>query len=68
VITSLLAADMADRAVISISPEVRGQGNGAVGELGKEVHAPPLRLTDRSVHRVGDTIIVAAEISRSGAG
>ena len=68
VITSLLAADMADRAVISISPEVRGQGNGAVGELGEEVHAPPLRLTERSVHRVGDTIIVAAEISRSGAG
>jgi GTP cyclohydrolase II len=64
VITSLVAADMADRAVISISPEVRGQDSGGVGELGNEPTAPALRLTGRSVHLVGDTIIVAADISR----
>jgi riboflavin biosynthesis pyrimidine reductase len=37
VITSLVAANMADRAVISISPEVRGQDRGGIGRLGNEV-------------------------------
>lgn len=67
VITSLLAANMADRAVISISPEVRDQGWGAAGELGAGSPAPPVPLTGRSVHLVGDTIVVAADISPSGA-
>jgi GTP cyclohydrolase II len=62
VISSLLAANMADRAVISIAPEVRGQGNSAVGVPGNGVTAPLLQLTGRSVHLVGDTIIVAADI------
>jgi len=64
VITSLVAANMADRAVISISPEVRGHDRGGVGKLGNEATAPALRLTGRSLHLVGDTIIVAADISR----
>lgn len=62
VIASLLTGNMADRAVISISPQIRGQGTGAVGELGNGASAAPLRLTGRSVHLVGDTIIVAADI------
>lgn len=64
VIASLLAANLADRAVISISPEVRGQGNGAAGELGGRVQAPSLQLAGRSVHLVGESIILAADISR----
>ena len=62
VITSFLAANMADRAVISIAPQIRGQGTGAAGGLGDRLSAPPLRLNSRSVHLVGDRIIVAADI------
>jgi GTP cyclohydrolase II len=62
VITSFLAANIADRAVISLVPQIRGQGTGAVGELGNRLPAPPLRLNSRSVHLVGDRIIVAADI------
>ncbi len=43
VITSLLGAKLADRAVISISPQIRGQGTGTVGELGNGNTAEPLR-------------------------
>jgi GTP cyclohydrolase II len=62
VLTSLLAADMADRVIISISPQIRGQGPGTVGELDNGTAAYGLPLNDRSVHLVGDTIIVAADI------
>jgi 3,4-dihydroxy 2-butanone 4-phosphate synthase/GTP cyclohydrolase II len=61
VITSLLASDMADRVIVSISPQIHGRG-GTVGELGNGVTADALRLNGRSVHLVGDTIIVAADI------
>ena len=62
VITSLLAADLADRAVISIAPQIRGQGTGAIGELGNGLPAQPLQLNSQSVHLVGDRIIVAGDI------
>lgn len=70
VITSLLAANLADRAIISISPQISGQGAGAVGDLGDGA-ARALPLSGRSVHLVGDTTIVAADIgsaARSPAG
>jgi GTP cyclohydrolase II len=66
VITSLLTANMADRVIVSISPQIRGQGTSTVGELGHSgngVTAGALRLSGRSVHLVGDTIIVAADIA-----
>jgi GTP cyclohydrolase II len=63
VITSLLTANVADRVIVSISPQIRGQGTGTVGELGIGVTADALRLSGRSVHLVGDTIIVAADIA-----
>ena len=62
VITSLLAANLADRVVVSITPQIRGQGTGTVGELGNGMAAHAIQLTGRSVHLVGDTIIVAADI------
>ncbi len=65
VITSLLAANMADRAIICIAPQIRGQATGAIVELGNGLPAPPLQLNSRSVHLVGDKIIVAADISTS---
>ena len=62
VITSLLAADLADRVIVSISPHIGGQGTDAVGELGDGAAAHSLPLNSRSVHLVGDTIIVAADV------
>jgi GTP cyclohydrolase II len=62
VLTSLLAANMADRVIISISPQIRGGGPGGVGQLGNGLTAHALRLNGRSVHLVGDTIIVAANV------
>jgi 3,4-dihydroxy 2-butanone 4-phosphate synthase/GTP cyclohydrolase II len=63
VLTSLLAYNLADRVIISISPQIRGHGTGAVGELGNGVIPHPLQLNDRSVHLVDDAIIVAADIA-----
>jgi GTP cyclohydrolase II len=63
VITSLLAAGLADRVIISISPQIRGQRTGTLGELGEKVPGQPLRLTGRSVHLIGEATIVAADIS-----
>jgi riboflavin-specific deaminase-like protein len=62
VIGSLLAANAADRVVVSISPQIGGRGAGAAGGPGEAVIAGALELSRRSVHLVGDAIIVAADI------
>ena len=62
VITSLLAAQLADRVIVSISPQIHGYGAGAVGALGNGAGGHALPLTGRSVHAVGDSMIVAADI------
>lgn len=62
VITSLLAAGLADRVIVSISPQIRGPGDGCIGELGNRLTAQALGLNGQSVHLVGDAIIVAASI------
>lgn len=62
VITSLLAAQLADRVIVSISPQIHGHGAGAVGALGNGAGGHALALTGRSVHAVGDSMIVAADI------
>jgi riboflavin biosynthesis pyrimidine reductase len=62
VITSLLAAGLADRVIVSISPQIRGRGPSITGELGNGVADHVLGLSGRSVHLVGDAIIVAASI------
>jgi diaminohydroxyphosphoribosylaminopyrimidine deaminase/5-amino-6-(5-phosphoribosylamino)uracil reductase len=67
VITSLLAADLADRVIVSISPQIRGRGESIVGELGNGIADQALRLNGRVVHQVGDAIIVAASIGASAA-
>jgi GTP cyclohydrolase II len=63
VISSLLAANIADRAVISIAPQICGQSTNVLGEPRNGLSAQPLRLNSQSVHLVGDRIIVAADIS-----
>ena len=63
VITSMLAAGAADRVIVSISPRILGRGTHAVGELHKERIADALRLDGHTVHLIGATIIVAADVA-----
>ena len=67
VITSLLGAGLADRVVVSISPQISGRGERIIGELGNGVAGHALGLNGRSVHLAGDAIIVAASIGASAA-
>jgi diaminohydroxyphosphoribosylaminopyrimidine deaminase/5-amino-6-(5-phosphoribosylamino)uracil reductase len=62
VIASLLAADLADRVIVSISPHIHGQGTDALGMLGNGAAAHSLPLNGPSVYLAGDTIIVAADL------
>jgi 3,4-dihydroxy 2-butanone 4-phosphate synthase/GTP cyclohydrolase II len=63
VITSMLAAGVAHRVIVSISPRILGRGTDAVGELHKKRITDALQLDSHSVHLVGGTIIVAADIA-----
>ena len=63
VITSMLAAGVVDRVIVSISPQILGRGTDAVGELYKERIADALRLDSQTVHLIGPTIIVAADVA-----
>jgi hypothetical protein len=63
VITSMLDTGVVDQVIISISPRILGRGTDAVGELRKERIADALRLGGHSVHLIGGTIIVAADIA-----
>jgi riboflavin biosynthesis pyrimidine reductase len=63
VITSMLAAEVTDRIIISISPRILGRGTDAVGELHKQRMADALRLDGHSIHLIGGSIIVAADIA-----
>lgn len=66
VIASLLASSLVDRVVVAVSPELHGPGATPLGELSSPVSSRPLRLTERSVHLVGDQIIIAARLAQPG--
>ena len=71
VITSMLAAGVVDRVIVSISPRILGGGMDAVGQLHEGRIADGLRLDGHTVHLIGSTIVVAADIAgpgRPGAG
>ncbi len=65
VITSMLAAGVADRVIVSIAPQILSRGPGAVGELPDDRIADALQLDSHTVHLVGSTVIVAADIGAS---
>ena len=62
VITSMLAEDVADRLIVGLAPTVIGAGTEAVGDLGVSSVAEGLRLADRTVHVVGDDLLVAGDV------
>lgn len=63
VITSLLAGRLVDRLVASIAPRVLGAGTEAVGDLGFDRVMDAVRLTGRSVHPVGDDVLLAYDVT-----
>ena len=63
VITSLLGAGLVDRLIVGVAPTIIGRGTDAVGPLGITSVADGLRLVNRSVHMVGDDVLIAGDLS-----
>ena len=64
VITSFLATGLADRLVVGISPRVLGTGTEAVRDLGITEVARSIRLDHRTVHVLGEDMLVAGDLVR----
>jgi 3,4-dihydroxy 2-butanone 4-phosphate synthase/GTP cyclohydrolase II len=64
VITSFLEAQVVDRLVVAIAPTIVGAGTEAVGDLRITRVSDGLRLTGSSLHRVGDDVLLAADVDR----
>jgi GTP cyclohydrolase II len=62
VITSFFAEKLVDRLVVGIAPTIMGAGVEAVGDLGVARVTESIRLTNRSVHRAGGDLLVAADV------
>ncbi len=62
VITSFLRARLADRVVVGIAPRILGVGTEAVGDLSVLRVSDGVRLSDRSVHALGDDVVVAGDL------
>ena len=63
VITSFFAEKLVDRLVVGIAPTIMGTGIEAVGDLGVASVRESIRLTNRSVHKAGGDLLVAADVS-----
>jgi GTP cyclohydrolase II len=63
VITSFLRKRLADRVVVGIAPTILGAGTEAVGELNAARVADGVRVIGRSVHLLGDDVVMAGDIS-----
>jgi GTP cyclohydrolase II len=63
VITSFLRQRLVDRIVVGIAPRILGAGTDAVGELSVASVSDGLRLTGRSVHRLGDDVVLAGDVA-----
>jgi 3,4-dihydroxy 2-butanone 4-phosphate synthase/GTP cyclohydrolase II len=66
VLTSLLAAGVADRLIVAIAPTIVGAGTEAVGDLGTATIATGVRLTNRSLHVMADDLLIAWDVVGSG--
>jgi 3,4-dihydroxy 2-butanone 4-phosphate synthase/GTP cyclohydrolase II len=62
VITSFLRAGLVDRLAVGIAPTIVGAGREAVGDLRIARVSEGLRLIRRSVHSVGDDLLLAADV------
>jgi 3,4-dihydroxy 2-butanone 4-phosphate synthase/GTP cyclohydrolase II len=62
VITSLLGAGVVDRLIVGLAPTIIGQGTDAVGPLGITAIAEGIRLVNRSVHVLGDDLLLGWDL------
>jgi riboflavin-specific deaminase-like protein len=62
-ITSLLGAEAVDRLIVSVAPKVLGQGVDAVGDLGVLKVSKAVSLVDRSVHLIGEDVVLAWDVA-----
>lgn len=62
VITSLLASRLIDRLVVSVSPVIIGAGVEAVGDLAVGTITDGLRLSNRSVHPIGEDVLLSWDL------
>jgi 3,4-dihydroxy 2-butanone 4-phosphate synthase/GTP cyclohydrolase II len=63
VITSMLAAGVVDRMIVAVSPLIIGTGTEAVGGLGVTRISDGIRLVNRSMHAVGDDVLLAWDVA-----
>jgi GTP cyclohydrolase II len=63
VITSLLSAAVVDRLIVAVAPTIIGEGTEAVGALGVTAVADGIRLVNRSMHVIGDDVMLAGDIA-----
>jgi GTP cyclohydrolase II len=68
VITSLLSAGVVDRLIVAVAPTIIGQGTEAVGPLGITSIADGIRLINRSMHVVGDDVLLSWDVSQAAGG
>jgi len=68
VITSLLKEGLVDRVIVSVAPKFLGAGTEGVGDLGTRSVTDGVGLTDRSVHVVGDDVLIAGSVRANEAG
>jgi GTP cyclohydrolase II len=64
VITSFLSAGLTDRLVVGIAPRVLGSGTDAVRDLGIMEVRSSIRVDRRTVHVVGDDVLIAGDVIR----
>jgi GTP cyclohydrolase II len=62
VITSLLRERLVDRVVVSVAPVLLGKGIEAVGDLGMRRVVDGLQLANRTVHAVGDDVLIGGDL------
>ncbi len=62
VLTSFLKAGLADRLIVGIAPTILGSGTDAVGDLDIASVNDGLRITNPSVYRAGDDLLLAGDL------
>jgi riboflavin biosynthesis pyrimidine reductase len=67
VITSMLAAGVVDRLIVGVAPLIIGEGTEAVRRLGVDRITDGIRLDKRSIHAVGEDVLLAWDVVAKGA-
>jgi 3,4-dihydroxy 2-butanone 4-phosphate synthase/GTP cyclohydrolase II len=65
VITSFLSSGAADRLIVGIAPRLVGAGTDAVNDLGITGIADAMRIERRTVHAMGEDVLIAGDVVRS---